>query len=111
MLYTSFPLSLYKCACARSTRAFNLVYSLISQPFRSVVIVVFDEVVRYVSQKVIISGNRVEIWKYENPIRADVIDRAHGLPDVADSDSERSKLYTKQAAGLKTEHGEDCYKV
>lgn len=82
-------------ARARALRA-RLLLSIVSylNHFESVVIVVFDEVVRYVSQKVIISGNRVEVWKYENPIRADVINRVHGLPDVVDSDSDHSKLYS-----------------
>lgn len=49
---------------------------------------------RYVSQKVIVSGSRVEVWKYENPIRADLIDRSSGFPDSVEPDSERSKIFS-----------------
>lgn len=38
-----------------------------------------DFITRYVSSKVVVSGNRVEVWKYEKPIRADVVDRFSGF--------------------------------
>ena len=83
--------------CARSTRAFNLVYTLISQPFRKLVKVVFSGsgvAVRYVKQKVIISGDRVEVWQYENPIRADLIDRADGMPEPLVDQPDGGKSYS-----------------
>ena len=55
-----------------------------------------SQVVRYVSEKVIISGNRVEVWKYEQPIRADIIERFHGFPNLfskVEGYEEHSKTY------------------
>lgn len=57
----------------------------------------FHECTRYLQGRVIVSGDRVEYWRYEHPVRADIIERKN-ISEISDyKDKQKKNLYRAQA--------------